>query len=389
MSVMMQYMSELVHAQISKKKPKSIPKELNIEELEHIASSNHMEYLIFGALLQTELEDEKKQKLKSHVISNAMRSLTQVGCLKDFEERCEREGIYHQILKGSVLKGLYPSPELREMSDIDVMIYDENLQRAKKVIEDMGFILYKSVKHHDIYRKPPFLVMELHHALYDKDVDKTQYEYFRKAKQLSVKEGRKYALKFSIEDFYVYMIAHMAKHFYETGCGIRNILDVYIYRRQYEATWDEEMIKEELNKCKLSAFEGRICTLSEVWLGGQETDTYSELLFDYMIDCGIYGKGENGVWGKFALYSQGKPNNYKAYVKRWYYFPPRTYMESDYPWLKKAPYLLIIAWGIRAVHGILSKDGKEKRRMLLSINSEEVSTINHIYRSMQLDFKGD
>ncbi|NLO09094.1 MAG: nucleotidyltransferase family protein [Clostridiales bacterium] len=389
MSVMMEYLSELIHAQLKETKPGNIPEGIHIEELEAIAHRNHMEYLLLGALLRTDLDGTQKQRFKAYVIQGAMRSLTQAACLLEFEERCEKEGIYHQLLKGSVLKGLYPSPELREMSDMDVMIYDEDLRRAKSIIEEMGFSLYKSVKHHDIYRKPPFLVMELHHALYDKDVDKVQYEYYRSRKQLRVKEGRKYALQFSIEDFYIYMIAHMAKHFYETGCGIRNIMDVYMYRSIYEPIWDEDIIEKELSKCNLSVFEARICTLSKVWLGGQEADSFSEVLFHYMSDSGIYGKGENGVWGKFALDSQANLKNYKAYAKRWYYFPPRTYMVSDYPWLKKAPFLLFAAWGIRAVHGLLSKEGREKRKMLLSIKSEEVSTINHIYKNMQLNFKKD
>lgn len=389
MSVMMEYLSELIHAQLDETKPGSIPEGIQIEELEALAHRNHMEYLLLGAILRTNLDEAWKFRLKPYVMQSAMRSLTQIGCLKEFEDRCEKEGIFHQLLKGSVLKGLYPSPELREMSDIDVMIYDEDLGRAKIIIEDMGFTLYKSVKHHDIYRKTPFLVMELHNALYDKDVDKVQYEYFKSRKSLRVKEGRKYALQFGIEDFYVYMIAHIAKHFYETGCGIRNIMDIYMYRRVYEPTWDKDIIEKELSLCNLSAFEGRIYTLSKVWLGGQESDPFSEALFYYMSDSGIYGKGENGVWGKFAMHNQIELKNYKVYAKRWYYFPPKTYMESDYPWLKRTPFLLFVAWGIRAVHGLLSKEGREKRRMLLSIKSEEVSNINHIYKNMKLNFKKD
>lgn len=387
MSVMMKYLSKLVQAQMNGTKPGDIPEGIQIEELETLAHKNHMRYLIFGALLRLDLEEVQKKRIKSYVIKSAIKSLTQVSCIKEFEEICEREGVYHQLLKGSVLKDLYPAPELREMSDIDVMIYDEDLKRAEKIMEEMGFTLYKSIKHHDIYKKSPFLIMELHHALYDKDVDTDQYEYFNSRKQLHVKDGRKYALQFGREDFYVYMIAHMAKHFYEMGCGIRNIVDVYMYRRLYEADWDEDIIGRELARCKLSEFESHICTLSKVWLGGKEPDPLSEPLFDYMIDCGIYGKGENGIWGRFAQFSQCDLEDYKSYVKRWYYFPPRVYMENDYPWLKKAPFLLVVAWGIRAVHGLLSKDGKEKRNMLLSIRSDEFSNINNIYKSMGLNFK--
>jgi hypothetical protein len=106
-----------------------------------------------------------------------------------------------------------------------------------------------------------------------------------------------------------------------------------------------------------------------------------------MLDCGIYGKGENGVWGQLALQSKNKNMDYHTYAKRWYYFPPLSYMENYYPWLKKRSYLLTAAWVIRAVHGLFSKEGREKRKMLLNIKSEDICTLNDIYKGMQLHFK--
>lgn len=384
--LMMQYLSELVYAQLNNKKPGNIPEGIRLEELEEIAHRNHMDYLLLGALLKTDLTDNEKKRVKPYVMHSAMKSLTQVCCLKELEEKLEKESIYHQLLKGSVLKKLYPSPEMREMSDIDVMIYDENLNRAKNVVEEMGFTLLESVKHHDIYAKPTMLIIELHHTLYDKNVDRMQYEYFKNEERLEAKAGKKYALQFSIEDFYVYLIAHMAKHFYESGCGIRNVVDVYCYHQLYESAWDKEIIGKELKKCGLTAFENRIHTLANVWLGGQKPDPFSVKLFDYMINCGIYGKGENGIWGQFAMQKQTNNLKYKSYIKRWYYFPPLSYMKSDYPWLNKYPYLLVIAWGIRAVHGLLSKEGREKRKMLMNIKSEDIRKMNEIYKGMQLNF---
>jgi hypothetical protein len=384
----MKYLSDLVHAQLDDKKPGNIPDHIKVDELIDIAHRNHMDYLILGALLKTDLPEEKKSEIKPYVIYSIMKSLAQVCCLEELEERFEKEGIKHQVLKGSVLKRIYPIPEMREMSDIDVMIYDENLNHTKKIVEEMGFTLIESVKHHDIYGKNPLLVIELHHALYDKDVDKIQYEYFQKEKQLIVKQGKKHALQFSTEDFYVYLVAHMAKHFYATGCGIRNVVDIYYYRKLHEATWDETVLAPELEKCGLTAFENRIHSLAQVWLGGQEPDPFSGMLFNYMVDCGIYGKGENGIWGLFAMLNSNNNVSYsKSYTRKWYYFPPVSYMERDYPWLKKHPYLLIFAWGFRAVHGLLNKDGREKRKMLMNINSEEVHTMNEIYKEMQLQFK--
>ncbi len=409
MSGMMQYLSDLIHAQLEYKVPDGIPENINLEELVEAANKNHMDNLILGALLKSDLAEEERLRIKFLVMQGTIKSMTQLACLRELEERFEKKEIYHQELKGSVLKYLYPAPELREMSDIDIMIYDESLNRAKKEVEDMGFTLHKSVKHHDIYIKPPLLVIELHHALYDRDVDRTQYEYFKDEKELEAKEGKKYALQFNTEDFYVYLIAHMAKHFYETGCGIRNIVDVYYYRKLYEETWDETAITKEIKKCGLTEFENRIHTLAAVWLGGRQPDLFSTVLFNYMMECGIYGKGENGIWGQFAVRNKnnrvndkcntvhgasclaiGNKNNRasdKSYVRRWYYFPPKAYMENDYPWLKKRPYLLAAAWGIRAVHGLFSKAGREKRKMLLNIKNEDVRTISGIYKGMGLNFK--
>lgn len=387
--MMMRYLSELVHAQMEHRRPDPIPEGISVDELLTIARRHHMQYMIMGALMKTDLEEERKVGLKQYLMSGVMMSLAQICCLKDLEEKLEREGIYHMFLKGAVLKDLYPAPELREMSDIDVMIYDHNLDRARKVLEGMGFHLLESVKHHDIYRKEPWLVLELHNALYDKDVDRIQYEHFQNKSNLKPKEGRKYALQFTPEDFYVYLISHMAKHFYETGCGIRNLVDVYIYRKHYENSWDETVIADELKKCGLTAFEARIHTLARVWLGGEEADSYSRMLFSYMVDCGIYGKGEYGMWGQFALLNKDKSIKHQSYAKWWYYFPPRGYMQRDYPWLKKYPALLSVAWIIRAIHGLFSKEGREKRRMLLNLKNEEVFTINEIYKGMQLNFNKD
>ena len=42
----------------------------------------------------------------------------------------------------------------------------------------MGYVLEQAIKHHDIYVKEPFMVVEAHRAMYDKTVDNNQYEYF-------------------------------------------------------------------------------------------------------------------------------------------------------------------------------------------------------------------
>lgn len=74
-------------------------------------------------------------------------------------------------------------------------------------------------------------------------------------------------------------------------------------------------------------------------------------------------------------------------LKKWYFFPPLSYMAEYYPWLERIPVLLPVAWGIRACRGVFMKKGTEKRKMLYNIEKEEIQTYKEIYEEMQLHFK--
>ena len=144
------------------------------------------------------------------------------------------------------------------------------------------------------------MVVEVHRAMYDKTVDGNQYDYFKSFEKAVLKDGKKYTYDFNREDFYVYMIAHMAKHFYAMGCGIRNLVDVYIYLEKYGKELDRAYLNKELKKCGIYDFAVNIEELAYIWLGGKQGSQFYNDLFQYMVDCGIYCKDENGIWHKFA-----------------------------------------------------------------------------------------
>ena len=133
--------------------------------------------------------------------------------LKEIIRRFEEKKIVNQPMKGAQMKFIYPSPEMREMSDIDILIRHDCMDRAAEELKDMGYVLEQAIKHHDIYVKEPFMVVEAHRTMYDKTVDNNQYEYFSNFSKAILKKGYKYTYDFNDEDFYIYMIAHMAKTF--------------------------------------------------------------------------------------------------------------------------------------------------------------------------------
>lgn len=382
------YLAELVHAQLEDRKPQAIPQGITIEEIADIARRNHMEYLLLGALLRLDnLSERHAGELRKRVMNSLMRTMAQVTEFKEIEKKFEEEGIKNQAMKGARMRFLYPTPQLREMSDVDILVDAACMKQAAQLLNENGYILAKSIKHHDIYIKKPFMAVEVHKVMYDKTVDGGQYKYFSNFSKAVLMEGKKYTYDFNCEDFYIYMMAHMAKHFYTMGCGIRNLVDVYVYQEKYGAILDKAYVKEELKKCGILEFTNHMEKLTAIWLKGEKSSMFYDDLFQYMLDSGIYGKDENGIWSKFSEKKMHDKDATPSQLKRWYYFPSLSYMSELYPWLAGHSYLLLVAWGIRAWRGVFMNKGVQKRKMLHEIDADKVKTYQTIYQNMALHFK--
>lgn len=383
-----EYLAELILTQFESGKVRDIPEEIDVREIVSIAHNNHMDYLLLGSLLRTDnLDEEVKQQARNSVMLSIHRTLVQVSELKELERRFEELGIVNQPMKGARMKFIYPSPEMREMSDIDILIRQDCMEKGERVLSDMGYSLLQSIKHHDIYSKKPYLIIEAHRAMYDRTVDKNQYEYFSDMSKAILEEGKKYTYNFSVDDFYIYMIAHMAKHFYKMGCGIRNLLDIYVYRSKYSDIMNESYISNELGRLGLAQFEGHMHELAFAWMEKREFSDFQRNVFYYMMDSGIYGKDENGIWNKFSEEKRKDQQISIFQLRKWYFFPTISYMSEYYPWLEDYPFLLPIAWAIRAFRGIFMRKGIHKREMLHSIETNQVVIYRDIYQKMGLNFK--
>lgn len=121
--------------------------------------------------------------------------------LKKIIQRFEEKEIVNQPMKGAKMKFIYPRPEMREMSDIDILIRQDCMEKAEDELKEMGYTLHQAIKHHDIYVKAPLMVVEAHRAMYDKTVDNNQYEYFSDFSKTVLQDGCSYTYDFNTEDF--------------------------------------------------------------------------------------------------------------------------------------------------------------------------------------------
>ena len=201
METMAEYLAELVKAGLEDRKAASLPEGVSVREIVKISEENHMDYLLLGALLKTDgLSEEEKGLLREKVLGSMLFTGMQLQELKKLEERMEQAKIPCQPMKGARMKFYYPSPFLREMSDIDILIHGDFMEQAAVELEAMGYVLQQKIKHHDIYRKAPGIVVEAHRAMYDRTVDERQYAYFSDLSRAVRRKGFLYVYDFEAED---------------------------------------------------------------------------------------------------------------------------------------------------------------------------------------------
>ena len=95
-------------------------------------------------------------------------------------EALETDGIWYLPLKGVVLKGCYPKPSMREMTDNDILYDASHSKKVLELMKRMGYTCTEYVRSddgHDVYVKPPSVSFELHRALMNRYPDPLFFHY--------------------------------------------------------------------------------------------------------------------------------------------------------------------------------------------------------------------
>lgn len=297
----------------------------------------------FGLRDAENIPDIVKEVLSDNILKAMSDEAQRDVEIELLSEDFERHKIRHMIMKGYVIRNLYPQPFLRSMGDIDILVGD-GIKDAAEVIKEHGFSLDGEAFLHDIYIKNKKTVVELHKSLIDESLYDL-YGYFgigfEKAKPC---DGYKYKYELSKEDFYIFLTAHMAKHYKINGTGIRSVLDIYIYNSYYENVLDRDYISSELEKIGLKTFEEKIRKMSFDWFDGSFNGKF-DAAGEYIISSGVFGSSDNHELNAYLLDKNKSGGKFRYLLNC--IFPDKEYMSTRYAVLKKLPFLLPLYWIIR------------------------------------------
>ena len=294
------------------------------------------------------------------------------------EALCENE-IRYIPLKGSIIKSFYPECYTRQMSDLDILIDEDNLKKVKKIMESLGYNQESNHGNHDVYFKVPFMNIEFHRNLIDQNYSLSHFfvNPFKRAICIDT-----YRYKFTDEDFYIFMTAHNAKHFKNGGHGLRTIVDEYLYIINHQ-NMNYDYINNRLKEMHLSTYEKRIRELSNKIMTDQELNDDETILIDYIFSGSTYGTIENKV-ASDTLVVDGDIKKTKYVFNR--LFPSYKQMKKIFPVLEKMPILLPLLYIVRMFRGLLNhKHVRNELQAVEKLDYQKIEKINKINEIVDLE----
>lgn len=241
----------------------------------------------------------------------------------------EKENLSYMPLKGSVIRPFYPDESMRTSCDIDILVHEEDFERACACLEATGCRKGR-LNYHDIsFFSAANIHIELHFNICE-NIDSLDAVLRRVWEYAEPDGGCRYKMK---KEFFMYhILAHMAFHVSNGGCGIKPLMDLWVMDNKMDLKVSDA--KKLLEEAGLYRFACVMEELSAVWFSGKEHTSQTLAVQEYIMSAGTYGTFENSV---AIRQSKKGGSNLKFFLGR--IFVPYSRLKATYPVLEKCPIL--------------------------------------------------
>lgn len=334
---------------------------------------------------QLKMPENIYQKFQLAKQKGMVREINQHFELQMIIDKFEEYKIENIPLKGSIIKNYYPSPDMRFLTDLDILFKNEKAEIVKEALLEIGYQIYEFGVHHDVYVKEPYMTVEMHrHCNTDNDSLNTLLE---SVWQRCIKvDDNEYTYEMPIDDYYLFMVGHMAKHFKFGGIGIRMLLDFIVFENKLESLCNRDYIESNLDKANLLTFEKNIKEILRKCLD----DNYqfeNDDLINYIINSGAYGTVQNNLNNEILKDGSKTNKVIKNRIKMLLeiVFPCLESMKNKYSYVNRFPFLLPIAWIHRGIVKITADKNAFIKIMKTPFNKHKMSETTEALKKAGLD----
>lgn len=300
-----------------------------------------------------------KQQVIGQVLNQTMRSAE----FSDLYHKLRSAGPHPIVVKGQLCSRLYPQTDHRISADDDLLIPDGEFMACHEQLLTNGLTTdtpadeLASADEVSYTKKGSPLYIELHRHLFDSAEDShDELNHFFADLNPVETDG---LLAMPPHEHLLYLLLHAYKHFVRSGIGLRQFCDIGLWARAYHAEIDWQRLHEQCGSVHAATFAAAAFRIARDYLG---IDFDLPMPWDASIDVepllhdtlcgGVYGSNDltrlhssTVTLNAVKASRTGEKSSVLSTV-----FPKREYLERRYPYLKKRPYLLPVAWAQRIAH---------------------------------------
>lgn len=292
-------------------------------------------------------------------------------------EAFAKEKIQFIGLKGLYLQYLYPVPQMRTMSDIDLLINPCDQEKIDQLLRSVGYYMKPTSASScvQVYKHNKYITLEIHHQLFSNQqlfhTEGFEEKLWNNCMTMNF-EGTDLQLPKPINHA-VYMLLHMAKHFIYTGFGLRQLADLVLIIEKNEL--DVNILINEIKVYELECFTKMVLYVVHKLLNFQlpENLMVDEQEYECYLDCFIQEIFKDGLFGKkngeqVAQHILLNHSN-KAQALS-IFFPSKNELKDKYWYATQHSFLLPIAWIHRMAYNLFfRKDMKLQEKMSILIKN--------------------
>ena len=341
------------------------------ESIVEESKAHKVEALVYSAVGKDTLKNIDHELLeiwKKETFISGVGQLRHIKNVSEFLCEFNKQNIPVIVLKGLVIRELYPKPELRTMCDADLIVHKEDLEKVKNLLLNLGYI-EKVTSDKDVCFIRGNTYVEVHWSIAnEKSFDNVElFEEMMWKNAMKVNVGDSEVLSMFYEDLLVHICMHMAAHIKYLGFGIRQLCDLVLIveKKGNVINWDK--IIEKINMLGIYKFTVAIFNICNKLfdmkipdiLNKREliNDKYIDLLIEDIFSNGVHGKRDKASsLSKIISYAnkeekRGILNSFKKL-----FFPSSSTLSDKYSYAKYNKFLLPVAWIHRLFLGILNSD---------------------------------
>lgn len=331
-----------------------------------LANQQKLLPILFEAVRKTPAAGENAPlfaAIKQQVIGQVLNQTVRSAEFADLYGKLRAAGLHPVVVKGQLCSRLYPLRDHRISADDDLFIPEGEFSAcheallANDLTTDTPTDELPTADEVSYTKKDSPLYIELHRHLFDsaEDAHDELNHFFVGIAPVEV-DG---FLTMPPHEHLLYLILHAYKHFVRSGIGLRQFCDIGLWARAYHGQIDWQRLPDQCASVHAATFAAASFRIARTYLGIDfdlpglwDGDVDVEPLLHDTLCGGVYGSNSyTRLHSSTVTLNAVKASRTgeKSSVLRTV-FPKRAYLERRYPYLKKRPYLLPVAWVQRIAH---------------------------------------